>query len=465
MWSHRRRKLILFPWRLGRHCLQSPRPQRRPRLRRGVTLLQDARLGHRHVVGVDLVGGFFRQDTKKFRNTLRKKMYRKSVLGPKFATMVWWLLLWLATTWARQRNVTNVVQNTTKKRGHVRSSLVTAIVTTCGPDLESQRFPWLLITLRTYLSREYDDIFYRIIVVWNSGDPIAPELERLVEKEELEGRRNRLVVLEAGSKSLNNRWIKTIPFVATEMVLNIDDDIVALKPAIQCMLLNTRPNVIAGPFARTVGKYFNYSTDERTSGAPKPDYALILPRIMLLKRHHLIAYSQAPREFLRYIDSEPSHSDDILLNLVAPEKLRVIPPPGSVVDYDRLCHAFAQPDKKKFSGLGTMKHRAFSRTAAMRTMGLHYTNDIQYTDDSRTCDLLYEPIAPLSNESSPFVVFDDQSPQDLGATWSEKRGFHHVLRARDVVDYEHWALTDDMFSKFRRRDADHSANAICGVRR
>ena len=365
------------------------------------------------------------------------------------------------------RNLSRQTRASSEKSRHIRSTkLLTIIVTTCGPSLEkgSLRFPWLLVTLRTYLSREYDDILYRILVVWNSEKPVAPELLNLVKEEEKEGRHKKLVIVEAGSSSLNNRWIKTIPYVATEVVVNVDDDVVALKPALRCLMENSRPGYVAGPFARTVGHFFNYSTDERTSG-PRPDYALILPKVMALRREHLIAYSKAPREFLRYIDSEPSHSDDILLNLVAAKKLRLIPPAGSVVDYDRVCHQYVA---KPFEGLGTMRHRPFARTAAMRTMGLHYTDKVIYSHETKTCELFKVSVDPssstknrrfLSSSSSSSIHDDTRQKNTKSSTRHQSDDF--IITTRDLQDYEHRELLDDIFPKLRKHDADLTAHAIC----
>jgi len=135
----------------------------------------------------------------------------------------------------------------------------------------------------------------------------------------------------------------------------------------------------------------------------------------------------------------------------------VIPPAGSVVDYDRLCHNY-QPDTH-FKGLGTMKHRSFARTAAMRTMGLHYTDAVQYASDSKTCDLVLVRKKSEHNETEvdPRHLYDEHLEQKR----RPPAGWQHVLRARDVADYEHWALTDDMFAKFRKRDAERSAARIC----
>ena len=282
---------------------------------------------------------------------------------------------------------------TTAKAGEERSLFgkkgekATLVVTTCGETAlaKSLRFQWFLATLRLYLSRDYDELLERVVVVWNSGEPVSGAVLRLRDIEAREGRAGKLVVVATGSKSLNNRWIKTIPYVKTEVVVNVDDDVVALKPAIECLLLHSRPGYLVGPFVRAVGPSFRYCMSEQTD-TPKPGYAIVLPRVMVMRRDHLLAYAEAPRDFLRFVDYEPAHSDDILLNLLAGQtnKLRVILPKNTVIDYARLCH---EHNGHKDQGLGTKKHRAFTRTAAMRTMGLHYTDAMQPLYDTATCDL------------------------------------------------------------------------------
>ena len=102
-----------------------------------------------------------------------------------------------------------------------------------------------------------------------------------------------------------------------------------------------RPASILGPYARTVAfdadGSLRYVMDDLVE-----DYFMVLPRIMLLRRSHMDRYAELPEKLHDFIDSEPAHSDDFLLGLANPSSYRVVPPRGSVLDFDAICRGSMQ---------------------------------------------------------------------------------------------------------------------------
>ena len=67
----------------------------------------------------------------------------------------------------------------------------------------------------------------RLILVWNSMRALPMEVARLEREYPA-----RLRVVSTGTTSLNNRWIHTLPHITTDLVLNLDDDMLLLRQCI-----------------------------------------------------------------------------------------------------------------------------------------------------------------------------------------------------------------------------------------
>lgn len=252
---------------------------------------------------------------------------------------------------------------------------VTVIATSCGVQKNTNlRYNWLLVTLRTYLTVEYDEVIDRILVVWNTDEAVDSRLAEMAQE--------RLLVVETGSNSLNNRWIRTLDLVRTELVLNVDDDVIALKPAIQCFIRAARKDFLVGPFVRRISHRFEYSMSECLTSR-ESEYSIVLPRVMLLHRSNMEAYANASSHILEYIDREPAMSDDMLLNFLNPRNFRVVPPQSTIVDYDKLC---GRRHSDQVGGLSRNINRTIDRSNAARYIGLYYGERFQNRRDTWRCD-------------------------------------------------------------------------------
>ena len=94
----------------------------------------------------------------------------------------------------------------------------------------------------------------RMIFVWNGSVP--DDDKDLVMIEQLAKKNDRLVFVNCSMRnSMNNRWIETIPFIRTRIVVNVDDDLLLAPKAITCawvMQTHVAPDRLVGLFARRV---------------------------------------------------------------------------------------------------------------------------------------------------------------------------------------------------------------------
>ncbi|KAI8799703.1 glycosyl transferase family 64 domain-containing protein [Cladochytrium replicatum] len=264
-----------------------------------------------------------------------------------------------------------------------RRSLVTVIVT--AHVSSGFRSRWLESTVAEYTSLKYLNVIDRILLVWNNpeGSPAAkvtgfashyvyigedgkekPNPAFTLKPDRPKG--PPLFILHQTKNSLNNRWTTTIDFIETDAVLNIDDDIFVNEDGITCMLVHwlEDPTQIIGPFARQISADNQYIMDERFED--RATYSLILPRIMLLNRRHLLMYrdSDYSSTLQSYVDSQEGHCDDITLNAIVAytgkkPPFRVILPPQTVIDYYEECHRL---HRMETGGLALQKDRTKLRS-------------------------------------------------------------------------------------------------------
>lgn len=251
---------------------------------------------------------------------------------------------------------------------------LSVVITTTGAELRTN---WVALVIRTYFSDEYRFLVRKIVLVWNSRHAIPEEVAAL----EFEYSA-RLRVVATGTASLNNRWIHTLPHITTDLVLNLDDDMMLLRPGIECLMATalSHPEAVLGPFARsaaydTTTRSYNYSFDELLGELDAAGYFMLLPRVLMLRRVHLEQYASLPAELHGYIDDEPAHSDDILMGLAVPQAYRVIPPRGSLLDFDTVCRGQFKRGEYlgKVGGLGLTPGRGSARTAALNNLSAHFT--------------------------------------------------------------------------------------------
>ncbi|KNC75177.1 hypothetical protein SARC_12292 [Sphaeroforma arctica JP610] len=197
------------------------------------------------------------------------------------------------------------------------------------------RFDLVVNNMRKLQSSEMKALVDRIILVWNNPDVAAPEIDGVM-------------VLSATKNSMNNRWILPLPYIRTDAVLVLDDDLLVSKDGILCLyrwwcLYPERP---VGTFARRIetrDDSYEYVMSELFGDREidsKGAYNIILPRIMFLSKNLMSKYAATSKKLLDYVDDQGAHCDDILLNTLSIKDsgtigLRVVLPRDSVVDcYD-----------------------------------------------------------------------------------------------------------------------------------
>jgi lipopolysaccharide biosynthesis glycosyltransferase len=198
--------------------------------------------------------------------------------------------------------------------------------------LEGFRPGWLQDTVRRYTGAQFASLVDQVIIVWNNPDVPPPKLPE------------RALILHQKVNSLNNRWIETIPYIRTEAVLNIDDDMFLEHNAVMCMMRwwQRAPMRLIGPLTRTVDANGSYVMQDQLNGEP---YALILPRAVILHRDHLVSYANADVALRSYVDQQEAKCDDVLLNMltsstrIGGKPLQIILPPASMFDRYSPCSA------------------------------------------------------------------------------------------------------------------------------
>ena len=196
------------------------------------------------------------------------------------------------------------------------------------------------------------------------------------------------VPLTSTDQSVHARWTKTMPYITTEYLLAVDDDVIVFKPAVECLLLARSmqsETLMAGPFVRNVAKSsMTYLQNDDVlksgdQGAP-PEYAILLPRILLVKTAVVASYRKSGKDLLRYtqLHDPLKNSDDIFLSFLARDsKLRVLPPPSSIFDYDRECRTVNNTE-------------TFWKTSILRLIATHPHNfgNVIHASNTTTCDLI-----------------------------------------------------------------------------
>lgn len=261
-------------------------------------------------------------------------------------------------------------------RGESVTSQITVVITSY--NVEGWRPQWLQKTIHTYLSTSYRPIIAKVILVWNNVDNMPPEFD--IEDP------YRLVVIRAQKNSLNNRWVEVLPFVDTDKILNLDDDLYISKAGIICMMnwQAQDPTRMVSPFVRRIEANGTYILDELKDSSP---YTMVLPRAILLSRTHLELYKAPQYSHLRdYVDLQEAHCDDVVLNMIVLKHsgkppLRVVLPRGTLVDFYTMCWT---KNHMMVGGLGLqhdrvpkrsecvsyiMRHAGIDRMIETKTMG------------------------------------------------------------------------------------------------
>lgn len=240
----------------------------------------------------------------------------------------------------------------------MESDKITVVVTSYLGN--GWRPTWVRRIVETYTSKDIAHIVSKVILVWNNATEDVPKMMAQLENE-------KFVILRQGRNSLNNRWIQVLPFVKTEVVLNLDDDVYVNKEGLICLLGWWRKDKrrLVGPFVRRI-EGDKYIIDELIDST---DYSVVLPRVLLVPTNLLRIYAAKQYEwFHRYVDRQEAHCDDILLNILAHKRttpLRVLLPSGSVVDFYDKCF---KVDSLQTGGLALQKDRARKRSICVRDL-------------------------------------------------------------------------------------------------
>jgi hypothetical protein len=255
-------------------------------------------------------------------------------------------------------------------RGDLRGK-VTVVIT--SSTTEGFRPHWLRLSITQYLSPAYATLVRRVILVWNAPDASPPELPEEV------------IVLPMTKNSLNNRWIKVIKHIDTDAVLNLDDDTFVSKAGIICMFnwwsQDTRR--LVGPFVRKHNGT-EYSQDELFG---RNAYSMVLPKAMMVHKSHHERYSLLAQQVHTYVDYQPAHCDDIVLNAMgrlAP--FRVLLPASSITDYFSACTK-KEGLRETTGGLGLQKSRAELRSECLSWILQFFGEDsLKVSSNVGTCD-------------------------------------------------------------------------------
>ena len=223
------------------------------------------------------------------------------------------------------------------------------------------RAGWLQSTIERYLSADFDALVDRVLLVWNNPAVACP----------IGIRHSKLAILSQPSNSLNHRWIRSLPFIRTAAVFNLDDDVFVSRAGLECALQWWRSDEqrLVAPYVRLVHANYSYVMDDLRLGGR---YSIALPRAILLSRQHMRLYANSPAPLRRYVDEQEARCDDILLNALvsnhtARPPLRLLLPSGSVVDHFANCNFGARPG---VGGLTMQHNRAQLRSDC--TLGIAY---------------------------------------------------------------------------------------------
>eukprot|EP00290_Baffinella_frigidus_P007682 CAMPEP_0180129928 /NCGR_PEP_ID=MMETSP0986-20121125/7583_1 /TAXON_ID=697907 /ORGANISM="non described non described, Strain CCMP2293" /LENGTH=900 /DNA_ID=CAMNT_0022069641 /DNA_START=479 /DNA_END=3181 /DNA_ORIENTATION=+ len=269
-----------------------------------------------------------------------------------------------------------------------------------GPRLRPQ-----LEYLESLCTMKQFSLISKVLFVWNGAPGQAPSV-RNVE------------LLISGKNSLNNRWQMILPYIFTDAILVLDDDVRIRPPGIICLhsWWMQHPYSLIGPFARRVEidrdtGQFRYFMSEMLHKRPRERgrYNIILPRALIIHRHWVSLYSGVGGDLLDYVDNQEAHCDDILLNALVlnasrSPPLRVALPAGSLVDCDdwgrktrtQGYHGLTdQPGKSRQQGRNICADFIFSQVFGDRV------DDLFLTELTGRCQL-HGDGRPQSNELHPW---------------------------------------------------------------
>lgn len=235
---------------------------------------------------------------------------------------------------------------------------------------------WLQSSISRLISPEYRGLVAKVLVVWNNQISSKPTFNH-----------PSVEILQGSKNSLNNRWIQTLPYINTDIILNLDDDVFISKDAILCLLGHymKHPGTLLGPYARLVTQE-SFVIDELKNFQ---SFSMLLPRVLLLPKMVLVAYSRLNFTMTQYIDVQEGHCDDILLNAVARHLLgmklvRVVMPSGSIEDYYRNCY---KKHRGSVGGLALKRNRKRLRNNCARTInGWFHEVLLKQEDNVVMCD-------------------------------------------------------------------------------
>ncbi|KAK4049301.1 hypothetical protein OIV83_004238 [Microbotryomycetes sp. JL201] len=289
-------------------------------------------------------------------------------------TIVLLVLVYLAYTWNLAPAV--AAPHFVEHADSTSSNKLTVIIT--GYHTTGLRPVWLKQSLERYASAEYGDVVEDVLLVWNepTREPpfLVPAGVTVVSNgvNSLNNRRVKLLSYQRRSlTSLRTRWIATLPFIKTRAVLVLDDDVQVTKAGVTCLhsVWRDHSKRLVGPFARRRNGA-RYDIDELVT-VKGSEYSFVLPRVMLVDRRHLEVYAKPDLETrTTYVDKQEAHCDDLLLNSVASNAtglapLRVVLPPGSLIDYATICGPL---DRSQTSGLADQDSRWMLRSDCLREL-------------------------------------------------------------------------------------------------
>ena len=221
------------------------------------------------------------------------------------------------------------------------------------------RAGWLHDTVERYLSPDFDALVDRVLLVWNNPAVPCP----------ITVQHHRFAVLSQRSNSLNHRWMRSLPFIRTAAVFNLDDDVFVSRAGLQCALQWWRNDTqrLVAPYVRLVRADHSYVMDDLRLGGR---YSIALPRALLLSRAHMALYASSPAPLLRYVNEQEARCDDILLNALVGNAtrrppLRLLLPSGSVTDHFANCDFGNTPG---VGGLTMQRNRSALRSEC--TLGI-----------------------------------------------------------------------------------------------
>lgn len=244
---------------------------------------------------------------------------------------------------------------------------------------------WVREIIETYLAVDMKGLVSKVILVWNNMEEPVPSA--IPSADDFPGR---LVIIRPSANSLNNRWIDTLAHIEDEegSVLNLDDDLYTTREGLICMLNwhAKEPNRMVAPFVRRIEANSTYIMSELLDGSA---YSVVLPRIMLVPVKFLRIYaSQKYSHFRNYVDKQNAHCDDIVMNVVAQQAvkvppLRVLLPENAVIDFYSNCWS---QSKEQTGGLGLQTGRTERRSECVREiMRMANMTGFKSSTDVATC--------------------------------------------------------------------------------